>query len=508
MNNKLDILIKCIVLLHRERLLTGDNKDDSGDSSSDIIKNILKSFKDDRRQLQGGDSVIVADLQNLIQDMSNNSEMCDKEILLQSLSVLLKDDIKLYNIIEKQINTEIENNGLKNSITSLRKNLVTYQRQTEIRNILDKASYDLKLNRIELPFQDYISNLIGNIEALNQSVKAKDPGIMGEVDLNTPESLIETADKIHEYGENKGVFKTGWNSINRMLNGGFRRGSQWVLLALNHQYKSGFTQSLFSQFATCNVPSLNDSSKKPLILLISLEDDVPVIIEFIFRYLYYTEHKEPPLLKDFTSKQMAEYITKKLSLNGFHSKIIRVNPSEWDIKKLFNKVIELESQNYEIQALFVDYLSKLPTTYCDNTGPQGTAVRDMFNRVRNFCSARDILFITPHQLSTDALTLFRNGVTGFDFLDEMIGSKNYYSESKQIAQVVDGEIFLTKAKVGKKDWRLYVGKGKHRSPTITPDEDKQTMFKFPIGAPIPEDTNSELEEDDEYNEETNSDYDF
>lgn len=121
---------------------------------------------------------------------------------------------------------------------------------------------------------------------------------------------------------------------------------------------------------------------------------------------------------------------------------------------------------------------------------------------------RDILFITPHQLSTDALTLFRNGVTGFDFLDEMIGSKNYYSESKQIAQVVDGEIFLTKAKVGKKDWRLYVGKGKHRSPTITPDEDKQTMFKFPIGAPIPEDTNSELEEGDEYNEETNSDYDF
>jgi hypothetical protein len=84
--------------------------------------------------------------------------------------------------------------------------------------------------------------------------------------------------------------------------------------------------------------------------------------------------------------------------------------------------------------------------------------------------------------------MYRSGVTGFDFIEE-IRSKNYYSESKQIPQVVDGEIYIVKGKVAK-DWYLYLGKGKHRSPIITPDEDKNMMLQFPKGAPIPEDIHS------------------
>lgn len=99
---------------------------------------------------------------------------------------------------------------------------------------------------------------------------------------------------------------------------------------------------------------------------------------------------------------------------------------------------------------------------------------------------KNILFLTPHQISTEALSLKRAGVSGFDFIDEL-NSNNYYSESKQIPQVVDGEIYLTKGKIGRKDWALFIGKGKHRSPVITPDEFKKVMLRFPEGAPIPED---------------------
>ena len=119
----------------------------------------------------------------------------------------------------------------------------------------------------------------------------------------------------------------------------------------------------------------------------------------------------------------------------------------------------------------------------------GTDVRDLFNRVRNFCSSKKITCITPHQISTEALGLVRSGVTGFDFINEL-SNKNYYSESKQIPQVVDGEIYLSKGKKDKK-WALFIGKGKHRTPTITPDEDKQTLLWFPLNAPIPEDIHEE-----------------
>ena len=96
--------------------------------------------------------------------------------------------------------------------------------------------------------------------------------------------------------------------------------------------------------------------------------------------------------------------------------------------------------------------------------------------------------ITAHQLSSDAMGLYRNGIRGYEFLDEVV-SKNYYSDSKQISQVVDGEIYLTKGKLNKQ-WALFIAKGKHRNPVIVSDEDKKTHLMFPKeGLPIKEDIN-------------------
>lgn len=286
---------------------------------------------------------------------------------------------------------------------------------------------------------------------------------------------------------------------------GFRRSEQWVISALQHNYKSGLLQSLFVQFCTLNKPVMTDPKKKPLILLISLEDDVNVILEFMYRYLYYNEYKEVPDLSTLKVKDIVTYINSKINCNGYHGKIIRADPAEWTYKNIFNKILEYEAEGYEIHALIIDYLSKLPTTYCDRSGPAGTDVRDLFNRLRNYTSVRGILQITAHQISTEGLALYRNGVTGFDFIDELT-SKNYYSESKQIPQVVDGEIYISKGKVGKQ-WCLFLGKGKHRSPIITPDEYKKCMLKFPYKAPIPEDLNESIKESN-YGNDENINFDF
>lgn len=132
---------------------------------------------------------------------------------------------------------------------------------------------------------------------------------------------------------------------------------------------------------------MTDPKKKPLILLISLEDDASVMLEFMYRYLYYNEYREVPDLTTLKVKDIVTYINSKINCNGYHGKIIRADPSEWTYKNIFNKILEYEAEGYEIHALIIDYLSKLPTTYCDRSGPAGTDVRDLFNRVRNFCTA-------------------------------------------------------------------------------------------------------------------------
>ena len=490
MVSKLDVIVKCITLLYREKTLLEKTKaEQTVDDSRDLIKTVLSVFKDDKKPLQGGDSIITTDLQNLVQDMIVNPDNFDKETLLQSITIILKENNKILELLTNSIEMEMEIPGLKKSIISLRKVLNNFYREMKMVSLVNETNYKLMTGRIENSIQETITNMLMQLEALtNINKSSKDPAVLDEVDLSDSESVEATIVKVQDLSEDKGKFITGWKAMNRMLNGGFKRSEQWVISALQHNYKSGLMQSLFVQFCTLNKPVLIDPTKKPLIAYLSFEDDMNIIIEFMYRYMYYNEFNEVPKMGQLNTQEISSYVIKKLSQNGFHAKIIRVNPAEWTYKNIFNKVLEWEAEGYEVQVLLLDYLSKLPTTYCDRSGPSGTDVRDLFNRVRNFCSAKRILNVTNHQISTEALQMYRSGVTGFDFIEE-IRAKNYYSESKQIPQVVDGEIYIVKGKVGK-DWFLYLGKGKHRSPIITPDEDKNMMLQFPKGAPIPEDLNN------------------
>lgn len=500
MNNKVDILIKCIVLLYRESEL----QDPSNDRSKDLIKTVINTLNVGKGSLIGGESIIIEDLKHLITDMLNNPDNYDKLNLLQSLELILKDKENILKIVDKNINLESSPAGLKRSILSMRNHLSNFYKETEIGNIIKKASYQITTNNIDTSIQEFTTTLITNLEALTVSTRTKDVGIVDEVDMHDDESVGKTMDTVKKLAEENGKMITGWKSVNRMLNGGFRKGEQWVVSALQHNYKSGFMQSLFVQLATLNKPDMVDANKKPLIILFSFEDDVSIISEFIYRYIYFNENKVLPDMSTLTGKEVGNYISKKLSVNGYHVKILRINPSEWTYKHMFNKTLEYEAEGYEIHAVLIDYLSKLPTTGCITSGPSGTDVRDLFNRVRNFYGSKGILNITPHQISTEALQLVRSGITGFDFINEL-ANKNYYSESKQIPQVVDGEIYLSKGKKDKK-WALFIGKGKHRTPVITPDEDKQTMLWFPKDAPIPEDIHDT--DDVNVNSKTEENFDF
>lgn len=476
--NKLDVLLKCVLLLYREHEII----DSESDNSKDLIKTILGLFKDEKKIVLGGEHDVFDDLKSLIVNMLNNNDI-DKESLIQSLSVILRDKESILNNIEKNINTEMSQGGLKKSILSLRNHLNNFYKQTEITTLLNRSSYTLNTNRLEEPISDFVSKLITNLEALSNVTKTKDPGIMDEVDIEDDEGLDVILTKVKKQTSGEARYKTGWYELNVMLNGGFRAGEMVVTSALQHNYKSGLLQSLFAQLCMYNKPTLINKDKKPLNLFISLEDDSEIILNFLYRYLYYSEHYEVPDLNGISTTEMAKYIKAKLTATGFHIKILRVNPSDWTYKHLFNKILEYEANGYEIKILFIDYLSKLPTTGCDTSGPQGTAVRDLFNRVRNVCAFKGILNVHPHQMSVDAKQLLRNGIPKKDLVKEVVG-KGYYEGSRQIDQVVDVEILQCIAPIGKKHY-LTIQRGKRRFPEIIDEEKKYFMLPFPHKAPIP-----------------------
>lgn len=87
---------------------------------------------------------------------------------------------------------------------------------------------------------------------------------------------------------------------------------------------------------------------------------------------------------------------------------------------------------------------------------------------------RNILFITPHQLSSDAMRLLRQGVD--DFVKQL-PDRNYYADSTQISHEVDAEIFIHIEKENSRSW-LTCQRGKYRSPKVIDDKDKYTALPF------------------------------
>jgi hypothetical protein len=489
---KLDILIKCITLLYRERELSEKTGSTPTDNSKDLVRTILQLIKSDNtKTFMGGESTIVDDLKNLANDMLVNPDNYDATNLMQSLEIILKDKPSLLKVIEKSFGSEKQTGVIKRNIITIRNMLNNYYKDQEIENLISTANFKIKTNRLDISLKDFAAELVTNLEALSVSTKRKDPGIVDEIDVGDENGMDELINKVKNTKSEDGKLKTGWQDINAMLQGGFSRHESWTINALQHKYKSGFTQSLFMQLAKLNKPILQDPNKKPLITYISFEDDVEIIAEFMYRYLYYNENNELPDLDAVTSADIGRYIKERLGKTGYHVKIIRVNPSEWTFKDLFNKILEFEADGYEVHACIVDYLAKLPTTGCINTGPGGTEVRDLFNRCRNFFGSKKVLFITPHQLSTEAKQLIRNGVSDLNFVKEIAG-KGYTELSKQIDQVVDGELYLHIGRYQKRPV-LTVQRGKHRNPNILEEEKMYCMLPFPNKAPIKEDLGQDKE---------------
>ena len=478
------LIIKCIILLYKESLL----KDNI--SSKEIIKLVLESIKQPEMSFGlSGDREILTNLRSIALGMVNNGDHdYDKEDLLQTLKMCTLSNEKLYKTIEEGISGNDDEKVIKRNVLTIRKTINNYLKEIKISEVLHKASYAFKFQRDKISdVTQFITELISQLEPLQVERNTVDVAILNDIDIGNDESIIKIFDNIKSRMTGSNVYRTGWRELNEMLQGGFRPGECTIIPALQHKYKTGFTLSLFAQLATLNTPLTKDINKKPLLLRISFEDDLDLNLQFLYQYLKYNETREQVDITDISVKEMAIYVKEKLQINGFNIKMLRVDPTQWTYKNICNKIVEYETQGYNVEILMIDYLGMLPTTGCINTGPSGTDMRDLFRRMRNYCSPKGITLLTPHQLSTEAKGLIRTGVPESEFVKE-IAEKGYYAGSKQLDQEVDLEIYLHLFKQNKETY-ISVQRGKHRIPTILSDEQKYFLLKFPKGMPIPENIN-------------------
>lgn len=486
MNNKL-LLITCITLLYRQSQLEKSEK------SADLVRSILEQIQmpvmayglDHERDILDG-------LKTTALAMCNDPADHRYEVMevMQELRMNAGDDNTTYEALRDGIEIELEEKALHRTVNNLERKLRDHFSYENANKVIQDAAYAMKFDKTKIKdFHKFIQKLNGDLEPYCvQSSAVKDPAIISEVDVDDEAAMAAVYEQIQDAENGASILKTPWKGINRMLQGGVRRGEMGCVSALQHNYKTGFTLNLLKGFALYNTPFMLDPNKKPLLLRISFEDTIENNFEFLYKSLVENESGQEANTVGMDPKEIAQIVKRKLRVNGYHVKMIRVDPTQWAYRDILNKIIELEMLGYEIHACIIDYLAMIPTTGCIQ-GPAGSDVRDLFRRMRNFCNPRKIALVTPHQISTDAKRQMRLGST--DFVKQLPG-KGYYAGCASLDNELDWEIHMHIEKLNGRSYLTLI-RGKHRLNTMLPLDDFYCVLPFEPIAGIRDDTASDTE---------------
>jgi len=471
MNSKL-LLVNAITLLYRESQIS-----DASENSSQLVREIIQSIRlpelsiaidHDREIIDGLKTTALTMCEAPVEHTYETAE------ILQRLKINSVDDEALYEALKDGIEPELTSNVLKKTCLNLKRTLNNYFREEKVKEIVGRAAYTMKFARNTITdMKGFVADLSSQLEPYQQDIITKDPAIVSSIDLSDDESVDGVYTDIIDQEDGTTILRTGYQGINRMLDGGFRRGEEVVIGALRHNYKTGFSLSLFKQIALYNTPQMIDATKKPLLVRFSFEDAISLNFQFLYQSLKENETGEAVDVTKISNKVMARYVQERLQASGYHIKLLEIDPTMWNYKDICNKLLEFESEGYEIHMCMLDYLTMVPTTGCTQ-GPMGSDIRDMYKRMRNFCKRRKITLITPHQLSSEAKRLIRDGRT--DFVREING-KGYYQGCQSLDNEVDVEIYIHIEIVNGKSF-LTVQRGKHRKIKQTPIEHRYCVLPF------------------------------
>lgn len=473
MDSKL-LLIQLTTLMYKESQL-----EDAGYRSTDLVKQILAKIKLPEATMEFDRTRdILQSLRSTALWMTENSKdhKFDRMTLLQRIRVNVGEDESLYYAFEQGTEAVETSEALKQQCINMRQELRRYLQQTEVRAVLKDASSRVLFDSENIDWRNFVTDTMAKLEpfvSVNEGHVIE--GLVDELDMSDTDAIADLMSRGQKELSTVGSFRTPWQAVNRMFGsaGGPRRSETIVIGALQHNFKTGFTRGLFKGACMYSAPVLRDPTKKPLIALISLEDSLTDAILWFYANIKENETGQPVNLSEINVEEASEYVKERLTSQGFIVKMLRLNPSDVTYHSMMDLIASWEAEGHELQLLAIDYLNMMSKRGC-TPGPHGFEIRDLFRRMRNALSARGCTLITPHQLSTEAKGLVRQGIE--DFVKE-IANKGYYDSCKTIDQEVDMEIYIHIVKINGRSY-LTIQRGKHRKPSITPEAHLYTVLPF------------------------------
>lgn len=483
MNNK-HLLVNCITLLYWANVVNPDTEE-----FYDLVNQVIDTIDvADEGIVKNTDNVILNNLKNTIGTLIDVSKKNQYSDLMKRLKIDLLEDQQLYAVFKDSIDVNKTDTEMQLLCITLSRSLRDYLKELNTTNAVLNAANKLRFKRNSIKnFKSFVNDLKDKLDDFGEiNSDTETPGVLEFIKLSDKPSLSNVFNKVKNNINNNAILKTGLQEFNSMWRGGIRRGELICCNALSSNFKSSFSLTIFKGIALYNVPFMFDSRKKPALVWLTFEDETKNVLSFLYTSLKGNETKEEVDVENISSDEIADYVQSKLSINGYEIFILRANPHLCTYRDIIDIVLKLESEGYEIHLLGIDYLGLASTEGC-RIGPMGTEVRDLFSKVRNHCSPKGIAILTPHQLSTDAKTRYRDGAS--NFVKDLPG-RGYYDKCKSLENELDGDFYIHIEECNKIKY-LTIQRGKHRLPGQTSPSHLYIVYAMNPVCGIYDDINSE-----------------
>jgi len=384
-----------------------------------------------------------------------------------------KPSFKEMSLIIKQSN-EIQD-SLKPSVISQFKKIVQDSPLDNYDFLLGET--EKYIQKIELVDAIYESaNIIENDKPFEGVLGCVEKALAVTFDYDTGMEYNTNADSRYEYyHNNEETVKTGTNTIDKELNGGFSKKSLNVIVAPSHGGKSAYGVSVTAAMML----------QKKNVLFLTLEMPEYEIGKRIDSNLI--NHPANELWK--LSKE--EYISKIKKIEPSCGKlIIKEYPAgEMSVLKMKALMNELESEDgFKPDAVVIDYLTLMASSRVTlaQSGGNYQYYKAIAEELHGFCKKEDMPVVTFGQLNRcietgEKVTTFDGKDVNIGDLkvgDEITGTNNQKRKVKYVSDVHKQEGFIIKTKSGKS---IKVSK-QHRFPT--PEGLKSILYNLKPGDKI------------------------
>ena len=358
-----------------------------------LFQNLDESLIVDNPDLMARVWIIKTTLRGRLEEGFENDENLMQYCFDQSDSDVFKEKTLKYILENKKISYEESKYIVKTIDDTLEFGYVITIKGI-VQDIIDQIDDQQYKTYKEVSNDLYeIANSIINIKRRTTSL-----GSDQTFSLNTEEFEEVVEDALQKLKDRNRVFITGIQRLNTLLSPGYLSKRLYIYLAFPGKGKSTILLKSALDIKRYNAGvKTKDPDKRPAVLLLTLENDIPETIERLYNMAVDADD-----IRNFTAKQVKRKMREKGHLrltaeDNIDIIIKEYKNRELDTNDLYTIINDLDDEGVEVISLVLDYIKRIRPV--ERANDEKTELKNISNELKELAKYFDIPVITAQQLN-------------------------------------------------------------------------------------------------------------